>query len=98
MSLRVRGENTGKRSAKTRFNRMKALIVLGSIVGFLTGATLALAGNSPWPTALWRACVAALAAAILTRWWSGIWVQSLRDSLEQRRHPRPSNIKPAPKT
>ena len=77
---------------------MKALIVLGSIVGFLTGASLALAGNAPWPTALWRACVAALAAAILTRWWSKVWVQSLRDSLEQRHRPRPSNIKPAAKT
>jgi hypothetical protein len=77
---------------------MKALIVLGSIVGFLTGASLALAGNSAWPTALWRACVAALAAAILTRWWSRVWVQSLQDSLEQRRHSRPSNTKPAAKT
>jgi len=77
---------------------MKALIVLGSIVGFLAGATLAIAGNSPWPTALWRACVAALAAAILTRWWSKIWVQNLRDSLEQRHRPRPSNINPAAKT
>jgi hypothetical protein len=77
---------------------MKALIVLGSIVGFLTGAALALAGNSTWPTALWRACVAALAAAILTRWWSKVWVQSLRDAQEQRHRPRPSNIKPAAKT
>ncbi|HWC59925.1 MAG TPA: hypothetical protein VHC44_09555 [Verrucomicrobiae bacterium] len=77
---------------------MKALVVLGAIVGFLTGATFGLAGNSPWPTALWRACAAALAAAILTRWWSRVWVQSLRDSLEQRQHSRPSNTKPAVKT
>jgi hypothetical protein len=77
---------------------MKALIVLGSIVGFLTGAALALAGNSPWPTAIWRACVAALLAAILTRWWSRVWVQSLRDSLEQRHRPRTINTKPAAKT
>jgi hypothetical protein len=77
---------------------MKALIVLGSIVGFLAGASLALAGNSPWPTAIWRACVAALLAGIMTRWWSRVWVQSLRDSLEQRHRPRPSNIKPATKT
>jgi hypothetical protein len=76
---------------------MKALIVLGSIVGFLTGAALALAGNSSWPTALWRACVAALGAAILTRWWSKVWVQNLQDSLEQRQRPRPSNLKSSAK-
>ena len=64
---------------------MKALIVLGAIVGFLIGAGFGLATNSPWPSALWRACAAALAAAILTRWWSRVWMQSLRDSLEQRR-------------
>jgi hypothetical protein len=77
---------------------MKALIVLGAIVGFLTGVTFGLAGNSPWPTALWRGCAAALAAAILTRWWSRVWVQSLRDSLDQRHRPRPSNTKPAVKS
>jgi len=64
---------------------MKALIVLGAIVGFLIGAGFGLATNSPWPSALWRACAAALAAAILTRWWNRVWMQSLRDSLEQRR-------------
>jgi hypothetical protein len=77
---------------------MKALVVLGAIVGFLTGATFGLAGNSPLPTALWRACAAALAAAILTRWWSRVWVDSLRDSLEQRQNPRVSDNKPAAKS
>jgi hypothetical protein len=77
---------------------MKALIVLGAIVGFLTGAAFGLAGNSPWPTALWRACAAALAAAILTRWWSKVWIQSLRDSMEQRNRPRPIDAKSATKT
>jgi hypothetical protein len=98
MALRAEAKNSGKRSAKRRFDLMKALIVLGSIVGFLAGAALALTSNSTWPTALWRACVAALAAAILTRWWSRIWVQSLRDSLEQRQRPRPSNPKQVVKT
>ena len=77
---------------------MKALIVLGAIIGFLTGAAFGLAGESPWPTALWRACVAALAAALLTRWWSRVWMQSLRDSLDQRHRPRHSSPKPAAKT
>jgi len=77
---------------------MKALIVLGAIIGFLMGAAFGLAGESPWPTALWRACVAALAAALLTRWWSRVWMQSLRDSLDQRHRPRHSSPKPAAKT
>ena len=77
---------------------MKALIVLGAIVGFLIGASFGLAGNSPWPNALWRACAAALGAAVLTRWWSKVWMQSLRDSLEQRQRPRPGNAKPAVKS
>jgi hypothetical protein len=77
---------------------MKALIILGAIVGFLMGAGFGLAGNSPWPNALWHACAAALAAAFLTRWWSRVWMQSLRDSMDQRSRPRPSNAKPAVKT
>ena len=77
---------------------MKALIILGSILGFLTGAGFAMAGNSPLPNALWHACAAALGAAILTRWWSKVWVQNFRDALEQRHRPRPQDAKPAAKS
>jgi hypothetical protein len=78
---------------------MKALIVLGAIVGFLIGAAFGLAGHSQWPDALWHACAAALAAGVLTRWWSRVWMQGLRDSLAQRQNPRrPLNAKPAAKT
>lgn len=77
---------------------MKALIVLGAIVGFLIGAAFGLAGDSPWPTAIWRACAAALAAGLLTRWWSRVWIENLRQSLEQQRHrPQPSAPNPSPK-
>lgn len=69
---------------------MKALIVLGAIVGFLTGAGFGLAASSPWPSALWHASATALGACLLTRWWGGIWMQGLRDSLEQRRARRPA--------
>ena len=67
---------------------MKALIILVSIVGFLIGAGFGLAASSPWPSALWRACAAALAACVLTRWWGRVWMQGLRDSLEQKRRAR----------
>ncbi len=67
---------------------MKALMILGAIVGFLIGAGFGLAGSSPWPATLWRACAAALAAAVLLRWWGGVWLHGLRDSLENSRSTR----------
>ena len=67
---------------------MKALIILGAIVGFLIGAGFGLAASSPWPAMLWRSCAAALVACVLTRWWGRVWMQGLRDSLEQQRRVR----------
>ena len=67
---------------------MKALIILGAIVGFLIGAGFGLAASSPWPAMLWRSCAAALIACLLTRWWGRIWMQGLRDSLESRTRDR----------
>jgi len=63
---------------------MKALMILGAIVGFLIGSGFGLAGSSPWPAALWRGCAAALLAAVLTRWWSRVWLNGLRDALRNR--------------
>ena len=65
---------------------MKSFMILGAIIGFVIGAGFSLADDCPWPTALWRACAAALAAAVLTRWWSRIWFQSFRDAVKQRRY------------
>ncbi len=69
---------------------MKSLMILGSIIGFLIGAAFALGTQSSWPTSLWRASVAALAGGILIRWWGKMWMNGLRDSLQQRRYSRPS--------
>lgn len=69
---------------------MKALMMLGGIIGFLIGSGFGLAGRSPWPDALWRAGAAALAAAILARWWGGIWLRGLKETLENRRNVRPA--------
>jgi len=67
---------------------MKALMILGAIVGFLIGTGFGLAQNSSWPAILWHACAAALIAALLTRWWSRIWLGSFRDAIHNRRIPR----------
>lgn len=80
---------------------MKALIILGAIVGFLTGAAFGVVGNSPLPNTLWHACAAALVVAVLTRWWSRVWIQGLQDSLEQRQREAAiaaANAKPVAKT
>lgn len=80
---------------------MKAFMILGSLVGFLVATGFGLTNGSSWSTTLWRACVAALAAGILTRWWSRIWFQGLHEAIEQRRHPRPTpsaDARPAIKT
>ena len=81
--------------------RMKSFMIFGAIVGFLIGAGLSLADGCPWPTALWRAGAAALVLGILTRWWSRVWLQSLRDAIIQSRYPRanpPAKPKPVVKT
>lgn len=76
-------------------------MILGAIVGFLIGAGFGLASSSPWPAALWRACVAALVAAILTRWWSRVWLRGLQESLAHRRTrrvPSANSLKPVQKS
>ena len=75
---------------------MKALMILGAIIGFLIGAGFGVAGDSPWPAALWRACAAALVAAVLARWWSRVWLKSLRDSLEAAQSMRSARVETKP--
>lgn len=67
---------------------MKPLMILGSLVGFVTGAGFSLTGNCPWSTVLWRACLAALLMGLLARWWGGIWIEGLHSANEQRRQAR----------
>jgi hypothetical protein len=79
---------------------MKSFMILGAIAGFLIGAGCSLAGDCPWNTVLWRAPVAALAVALLARWWGRVWFQGLQEAVEQRRYARstpPVNTKPTAK-
>ena len=79
---------------------MKSFMILGAVVGFLIGTCVSLMNESSWSTVLWHACAAALLFAILTRWWSSMWLQNLQDATEQRRRARfapPANNKPAAK-
>jgi len=80
---------------------MKSHIILGSIAGFLIGAGFSLSEGCSWSIAVWRACVAAWLVAMLTGWWSRIWLQSLGDAIRQRRQANanpPSKAKTPNKT
>ena len=80
---------------------MKSFMIFGAIIGFLVGAGFSLAEDCSAPTTLWRACAAALVLAMLARWWSRVWLVSLRDAINQRRYERahpPAKTKPVVKT
>ena len=79
---------------------MKSYMILGSFVGFLIGAGFSLADGCSWPTALWRASVAALFVALLVRWWCRVWFLGLREAMDQRRQASvspPATPKPSAK-
>lgn len=71
-------------------------MILGSLVGFVTGTGFGMASRSSWAETLWRACAAALIVAVLMRWWARIWANSLRDALKQRQS-QPAAAKPTTK-
>lgn len=78
---------------------MKALMILGAIVGFAIGTGCGLALGNPWPSTLWKACAAALISAVLTRWWSEVLLRGLRESLEnQQAAAATAPSTPAPKS
>jgi hypothetical protein len=80
---------------------MKSFMILWAIVGFLSGFGFSLRGDCSMSTAFWRACCAALVAAILARWCSNVWLEGLRDSIKQRQYKRTvpvvTKTKPTPK-
>jgi hypothetical protein len=64
---------------------MKAMMILGSMLGFVAGVGGSLLGNCAWSTTFWHASVAALVGGFLGRWWGRIWFTGLADALEQQR-------------
>lgn len=79
---------------------MKSFMILGSLIGFGIGGGFSLAGGCDWSTAFWRACAAALPAAVLARWWSRIWLSGLNDAIQKRHqnHSGPAvELKPKPR-
>ena len=67
---------------------MKAMMILGAVVGFLLGAGSSLAGGCMSSTTFWHASVTALVGGVLARWWGQMWFTGLADALEQQRRAR----------
>ena len=61
------------------------LILTGTVIGFLFGIALGLSRRTDWPSAFLHAAAAAAALGLLTKWWSGVWLNGLRASHQQRR-------------
>jgi hypothetical protein len=70
---------------------MKSLLLLGGLLGFLIGLGLSWAQQSPWPSCLWHACVAAYLSGLVLKWWGNSWRRGLEQAFEERQNmpPRP---------
>jgi hypothetical protein len=62
---------------------MKALLLIGGLLGFGIGLVFSWAQESAWPDCLWHACLAAYLAAHLLRWWGRAWRRNLEMALSQ---------------
>ncbi len=63
---------------------MKKLMLMGCLLGFLIGTGTGVAQNSPWPSILWRASVAAVIAGFLLRWWGQAWINGLAEVTREK--------------
>lgn len=63
---------------------MKLFMITGGWLGFSLAAGLSLAQGCSWPSLLLRACVAALVAGMLFRWWGRIWIHGLHQAQAER--------------
>ena len=63
---------------------MKAMMLLGGLLGFVMGLVLALSQQAEWPSVLWRASIAAYLSGLMMRWWGRMWVKSLKEVSLQR--------------
>lgn len=67
---------------------MKLLMTLGGLIGFGLGLLASLLQGCAWPLAFGRACVAALLAGLVLRWWGRVWAHNLQKALQERAQPQ----------
>ena len=67
-------------------------MILGGLVGFVTGMGFGFAGHGDWISILCKACIAAYLTGLMMRWWARIWVRCLKDAFkEQLNNEEPSS-------
>ena len=62
---------------------MKALLLIGGLLGFGIGLIFSWIQESPWPSCLWHACLAAYLASLLLRWWGRAWRKNLEKAFAE---------------
>jgi hypothetical protein len=60
---------------------MKALLLIGGILGFGIGLSFSWIQENAWPSTLWHACLGAYLASQLLRWWGSAWRRNLEMAL-----------------
>jgi hypothetical protein len=63
---------------------MRALLLIGGLLGFGIGLLFSWAEASSWPACLWHASLAAYLTGLLVRWWGGAWRKNLEDALREQ--------------
>lgn len=61
--------------------RMKKMMIMGGMLGFVIGAVTGLVKDVSWPALFLRSCVVALISGLLFRWWGQVMLNGLKDSL-----------------
>jgi len=62
---------------------MKALLLIGGLLGFRIGLIFSWAQEGAWPICFWHACLAAYLASLLVRWWGRAWRKNLERVLSE---------------
>lgn len=56
---------------------------MGGFAGLVLGLVSGWLRDVPWPVLFCRACVVALALGLLLRWWWGVCLRSLQESVSR---------------
>jgi hypothetical protein len=71
---------------------MKILVIIGGLLGFVSGFLLSWARENSGSTCLWHACLAAYATATLFRWWGSAWYKNFAEAIHEKQNkPEPAN-------
>lgn len=70
---------------------MKSLLMVGGILGFVSGGAISALREQPLLSCLGHGCVAALVAGLLLPWWNCAWGLTDDAASDEQNSPNPSN-------